>query len=171
MKTKYGADGFFLAICRMRLVTLLIAWLACCCCPCRHPASSTRDSVRVETVIRTERIPDTVFIEVPVEHERQTVRDTTSHLETSFAVSDARINPDGSLFHSLENKPQKRPVPTEKEIIYRDSIIYRDRTNTEIIEVGRKLTWWQQTKMQGFWILLTIILFIWKQPFAFLLKK
>ena len=127
------------------------------CCPCRHLTTSTRDSVRIETIVRTERIPDTVFVEVPVERERQTVRDTTSHLETSFAVSDARINPDGELSHSLENKPQKRPIPTEKEIIYRDSIIYRGRDTTEIVEVERQLTWWQQTKMRGFWVLLAVI--------------
>lgn len=141
------------------------------CCPCRHLATSTRDSVRIETVVRTERIPDTVFVEVPVERDRQTVRDTTSHLETSFAVSDARIDPDGALFHSLENKPQKRPVPTEKEIIYRDSIIYRDRTNTEIVEVERKLTWWQQTKMRGFWVLLAVLVFVFRKNVIALARR
>lgn len=139
-------------------IIILAAMTACC--PCRHLTTSTRDSVRVETVVRTERIPDTVFVDVPAERERQTVRDTTSHLETSFAISDARINPDGALFHSLENKPQKRPVSTEKEVIYRDSIIYLNRTNTETIEVERKLTWWQQTKMRGFWVLLAVVVII-----------
>lgn len=116
---------------------VLFAVLLTACCPCRHLTTSTRDSVRIETIVRTERIPDTVLIEVPAERERQTVRDTVSRLETSFAVSDARIEPDGALFHSLENKPQKHPVPTEKQIIYRDSVIYRDRTNSEIVEVER----------------------------------
>lgn len=139
-------------------IIILAAMTACC--PCRHLTTSARDSVRVETVVRTERIPDTVFVEVPMERERQTVRDTTSHLETSFAVSDARINPNGALFHSLENKPQNRPVPIEKEVIYRDSIVYQDRTKTEIVEVKRKLTWWQQTKMCGFWVLLAVVIFI-----------
>lgn len=141
------------------------------CCPCRHLTTSTRDSVRVETIIHTEYISDTVFIEVPVERVRQIVRDTTSHLETSFAVSDARINPFGALFHSLENKPQNRPVPTEKEVIYRDSIIYRDRTNSEIIEVERKLTWWQQTKMRGFWILLAVVLLLFRKNITTLARR
>lgn len=83
-----------------------------------------------------------------------------SHLETSYAVSDARITPDGSLFHSLANKPQKRPVPTEKEIIYRDSIVSRDRVNREVVEVERKLTWWQQTQMKGFWIVLVVLVLV-----------
>lgn len=152
------------------LLIILLAVLTACC-PCRHLATSTRDSVRVETVVRTERVPDTVLIEVPVERERQTVRDTTSHLETSFAVSEARIDPDGALFHSLENKPQNRPVPTEKEVIYRDSIIYRDRTNTEIVEVERKLTWWQQTKMRGFWVLLAVLAFVFRKNIVALARR
>jgi hypothetical protein len=101
-----------------------------------------------------------VFVEVPLEIERQTVRDTTSHLETSYAVSDALITPDGALFHSLANKPQKKPIPTEKEVIYRDSMIYRDRVNTDIVEVERKLTWWQQTQMKGFWIVLAVLVLV-----------
>lgn len=141
------------------------------CCPCRHLTSSTRDSVRVETVVRTERVPDTVFVEIPVERERQTVRDTTSHLETSFAVSDARINPDGELFHSLENKPQNRPVPTEKEVVYRDSIFYQDKTITEIVEVERKLTRWQQTKMRCFWVLLAVVLLLFRKNITTLARR
>lgn len=140
---------------RILCIILLVGMSACC--PCRHLTKFTRDSVRIETIVRTERIPDTVFVEVPAERERQTVRDTVSRLETSFAVSDARIEPDGALFHSLENKPKIRPVPTEKEVVFRDSIVYRDRTNTEIIEVERRLTWWQQTQMRGFWVLLAVL--------------
>ena len=147
---------------KLRQVILcgIVTVLAVACCPCRHLTTTTQDSVRVETVVRTEYIPDTVFVEVPLEIERQTVRDTMSHLETSYAVSDARITPDGSLFHSLANKPQKRPVPTEKEIIYRDSIVSRDRVNREVVEVERKLTWWQQTQMKGFWIVLVVLVLV-----------
>lgn len=133
------------------------------CCPTRPIATSTRDSVRVKTVIRTEYIPDTVFIEIPVESERQTVRDTTSHLETSFAVSDAHINPDGSLFHSIANKPQKRPIATEKEVIHKDSIVYRDRTQTEVVKVERELTRWQKIQMRGFWVALVVLLLTYGQ--------
>ncbi len=140
------------------------------CCPCRHLTTTTRDSVRVETVIRTERVPDTVFVEVPVESVRQTVRDTTSHLETTFAVSDARILADGSLFHSLENIPQKRPVPTEKEIEYHETNEYHGHEDAEIVEVARPLTWWQQTQIRGFWMLLLILLVICRKQITGLAK-
>lgn len=154
-----------------RILFIILLAVMTACSPCRHLTTSTRDSVRIETIVRTERVPDTVFVEVPVERERQTVRDTTSHLETSFAISDARINPDGALFHSLENKPQNRPIPTEKEVIYQDKIIYRDRTKTEIAEVERKLTWWQQTKMRGFWILLAVVVFLFRKDIITLARR
>ena len=109
---------------------------------------------------RTEHIPDTVFIEIPVESERQTVRDTTSHLETSFAVSDARITSDGALFHSLENKTQKKPILTEKEIIYRDSIVYRDKIVEKSVPVKRELTKWQKFQIKGFWIILSLFIIV-----------
>lgn len=154
-----------------RILFIILLAVMTACCPCRHLTTSTRDSVRIETIVRTERVPDTVFVEVPIERDRQTVRDTTSHLETSFAISDARINPDGALFHSLENKPQKRPIPTEKEVIYQDKIIYRDRTKTEIVEVERKLTWWQQTKMRGFWILWAVVVFLFRKNLITLARR
>ncbi len=139
------------------LVIIAAAYMAVGCCPVVQLATDTVDSVRVETVVKYERVLDTVYIEVPVEIVRETVRDTTSHLETSFAQSDARINSDGSLFHSLKNKPQSRPVEIETEIVYRDSIVYRDRVETKTVEVPRDFTWWQQTKIKGFWAMLTIL--------------
>ncbi len=153
------------------LLLIFILAVVSACCQCRHLSTSTADSIRVETVVRYKRVLDTVYIDVPVEIVRETVRDTISHLETSFAASDARINPDGSLFHSLANKPQKRPEPIEKDVIYRDSIIYRDRVNTEIVEVERKLTWWQQTKMRGFWLLLVVVVFIFRKNLATLARR
>lgn len=126
------------------IIACILSVLIVACCPCRNLSTTgIRDSVNIKTITRTEIVIDTVFVEVLFERDRQTVRDSTSHLETSFAVSDARINKDGSLTHTLENKPQNRPVAAEKEIIYKDSIIYRNKTITETLEVN-KLRWWQK---------------------------
>lgn len=154
--------------------TALVAVLTSCSTS-RHLATSNniKDSVRVETVVRYESVLDTVFIEIPIERERQTVRDTTSHLETSFALSDARINEDGTLYHSLENKPQKRPTEIQKEVVYRDSIVYRDRTGEveKVVEVERELTWWQKAQMKGFWVLLLILSWICRKPLLKLVRR
>ena len=111
--------------------------------------------MRVETVIRTEYVRDTVEVEIPVERTMQIAEDS-SHLETVYAVSDAFLRADGRLYHTLENKAGKRPVEVKKEVVYRDSIVYRDRVvrETETKEVPRELTWWQKTRMKGFWVLL-----------------
>ena len=104
---------------------------------------STKVEVRTETVIEK----DTVFVELPRVVERVAVQDTTSHLENEFALSDARIS-GGVLKHSLETKPVKMPAVVDKQIVYRDSIVFRDRVQTETVEVEKKLTGWQQAKLR-----------------------
>lgn len=148
----------------MRLLILCITiGLLPGCCPCKHLSTNTRDSISIETRIHKIYIKDTLRFQIPPYSKRQVVRDTSSHLETPLAVSDAWINNDGSLGHSLENKPQDIPVPFEKEVIYRDSIVYKDKTDTKIVEVERRLTWWQQTKMRGFWLLLGVVVFVFRK--------
>ena len=134
--------------------------------------SDRRDSVRVETVIRTEYIRDTVEVEIPVERTVQIAEDS-SHLETVYAVSDAFLRADGRLYHTLENKAGKRPVEVKKEVVYRDSIVYRDRAvrETETKEVPRELTWWQKTQMKGFWVLLLILSWICRKPLLKLVRR
>ena len=142
--------------------TALVAVLTSCS-PSRHLATSNniKDSVRVETVIRTEYVRDTVEVEIPVERTMQIAEDS-SHLETVYAVSDAFLRADGRLYHTLENKAGKRPVEVKKEVVYRDSIVYRDRAvrETETKEVPRELTWWQKAQMKGFWVILFILVIV-----------
>lgn len=153
-------------------IILLAVMLAVGCCPARKAVAPTvRDSVRVETQIRTEYVRDTVLVEVPVEEKAQTVRDTTSHLETTFAESDAAITPDGALYHTLRNKPQRHPAEVETKVVYRDSVIYRDRIKTERVEVERDLTWWQQTRLRGFWLLLAVVVWLLRKPVVELVRR
>ena len=126
------------------------------CCPCRRLAVSTADSVRVETRIRREVVSDTVLVALPRESEWVVVRDTSSRLETSLAVSEARINPDGTLFHSLANRQAELPAAVERVTEVRDSIVWRERTVTQTIETPRPLTRWQRLRMEGFWVLLAV---------------
>lgn len=147
----------------MKHFLCLIAVSLCACCPCRSLTSTTADSVRIETVVRTEFVKDTVYIDVPREVVREIVADS-SHLETEYARSDARILVNGQLYHSLENKTQKRPVEAQTRIEYRDSVVYRDRVQREVVEVEKRLTAWQRLQMTGFWMFVTAILAIvaWK---------
>ena len=124
---------------------LLFLALASACSTVRQlpTTDSTKVEVRTETVIEK----DTVFVELPRVVERVAVQDTTSHLENEFALSDARIT-GGVLKHSLETKPVKMPAIIDKQIVYRDSIVFRDRVQTVTVEVEKKLTGWQQAKLR-----------------------
>lgn len=124
---------------------LLFLALASACSTVRPlpTTDSTKVEVRTETVIEK----DTVFVELPRVVERVAVQDTTSHLENEFALSDACIS-SGVLKHSLETKPVKMPAVVDKQIVYRDSIVFRDRVQTQTVEVEKKLTGWQQAKLR-----------------------
>ena len=124
---------------------LLFLALASACSTVRPlpTTDSTKVEVRTETVIEK----DTVYVELPRVVERVAVQDTTSHLENEFALSDARISA-GVLKHSLETKPVKMPAVVDKQIVYRDSIVFRDRVQTVTVEVEKKLTGWQQAKLR-----------------------
>ena len=124
---------------------LLFLALASACSTVRPlpTTDSTKVEVRTETVIEK----DTVYVELPRVVERVAVQDTTSHLENEFALSDARIS-GGVLKHSLETKPVKMPAVVDKQIVYRDSVVFRDRVQTQTVEVEKKLTGWQQAKIR-----------------------
>ena len=124
---------------------LLFLALASACSTVRPlpTTDSTKVEVRTETVIEK----DTVYVELPRVVERVAVQDTTSHLENEFARSDARIS-GGVLKHSLETKPVKMPAVVDKQIVYRDSIVFRERVQTQTVEVEKKLTGWQQAKLR-----------------------
>ena len=79
------------------------------------PVESKVDSVIIEKIV--ERV-DSVYFPVPSESS-EVVREDSSHLETSVAISDAKIDSNGVLHHTLKNKN----TSLKKEIVYRDKII------------------------------------------------
>ena len=117
------------------------------CGAAKHAAPERSDSTRVEVRTITQTVHDTAYIELPVFVELNVTKDTTSTLENPYAKSEASIT-DGLLSHSLQTKPTRQPVKIEKEIVYRDSIVFRDRTETVTVEVEKELTKWQSFKMK-----------------------
>lgn len=135
------------------------------CYPGRNIQSSSSDSVRLEIRERTVFVRDTVWRDFPLISETVTVQTDSSHLENRYAVSDARIRADGSLYHALSTKPQKEAIPIDRPVVYRDSIVYRDRNSERVVavEVERDPTWWQQTQIRGFWLLLAVLaIVVWR---------
>lgn len=144
-------------------------------CASSRPLSENihqQDSVDVRVETRIEYVPDTVFIEIPAQTSERETADSTSHLENDYATSDARINPDGTLYHNLKTKPQKKPVEFEKPVERKDSVIYKTKTvtKTKIEKVPRDLTWWQKTQIYGFWVILFILVIVYRKKILSLIK-
>lgn len=114
-------------------------------------------SERREVEYRTQYIErvDTAYVELPVVSERTATRDTLSRLENDYALSVAEIRRGGVLFHSLETKPARRPVPVIAKEAVRDSVVYRDReVKVETpVEVACPLSSFVKAQIIGFWAL------------------
>lgn len=141
----------------MRSSVIAIALILVGCCPCKQLATGTTDSTRVEIRERIVKVRDTVVVELPAERVEVITPDTTSTVQTSLATSTATVS-GGVLTHSIENKKTAIRKPTEVRVDVRDSIIYRDRQTTKVVEVERELTAWQRFRLDGFWALLSVVL-------------
>lgn len=155
------------------IIILAAALLLGGCSPCKHIATTQqRDSTCIEVRTEVIYVPDTVFVEIPAQTAERTTVDSVSHLENEYAISDAKINNDGTLYHDLRTKPQQKPVPIEKPVEHKDSIIYRDKVIEKVVPVEKELTKWQKTQMRGFWIV-SIILFVvvFRKPLLNLIRR
>ena len=119
---------------------------------------NNNDSTYTETHTRIDYVKDTLWYAIPGQKAESTARDS-SHLENDFAVSDARIMPDGTLHHTLETKPQEKPIEFDKPVESKDSIVYKYKTRTDImtVEVEKPLGWWQQARLKLFWPLVAVV--------------
>ena len=132
----------------MKTLYLILSLLSCAACSvCRQaaPAESSRVEVRTETVIRK----DTIFLELPVIEKVVETLDTASTIENKYAKSTASVS-NGILTHSLSTKAVKEPVIVDKQIVYRDSLVYVDRVVPQMVE--KQLSGWQKFKLRlGGW--------------------
>ena len=128
-----------------RFLPLLLLLGAFACSTVRQLPST--DSTKVEVRTETVTVHDTAYVELPVIIEKVATLDTTSTLENKFARSEASVSA-GILSHTLETKPVQLPVQVETKIVYKDSLVYRDRVQTQTVEVEKKLTAWQHAKMK-----------------------
>ena len=117
------------------------------CSPRITPPAEIRDSVRVE--IRERPVHDTAYVDVPLIKEVNVTRDTSSHLENEYAMSDASIS-NGTLRHSLETRPHKIAAPVT--LIVHDTLTVEKKAETIIKEVNVLSKW------QGFQIILGRVL-------------
>lgn len=161
-----------------RLLSIALSCLLCACgTQKKFTTTVIAESENKNVEVRYEKIfvPDTVYLEIPAQTAERTTKDSTSNLENDFATSTARINPDGTLYHDLNTKPQDKPVPTEKEIERNDSIVYIDRFTEVPIPVEKELSWWEQTCIKWFpysigTLLLSLIVIL-RKPMLNLIRR
>ena len=142
----------------MRHLLPLLLLLAASACSTVRQLPSVTDSTKVEVRVVEKIVRDTAYVELPVIVEKVATLDTASVLENKYAKSEASVS-GGVLTHSLATKPVREPVEVEYKEVVRDSIVYRDRIETQTVEVERKLTWWQTLKMKagGLFLLIALI--------------
>jgi hypothetical protein len=142
----------------MRHLLPLLLLLAASACSTVRQLPSVTDSTKVEVRVVEKIVRDTAYVELPVIVEKVATLDTASVLENKYAKSEASVS-GGVLTHSLATKPAREPVAVEYKEVVRDSIVYRDRIETQTVEVERKLTWWQTLKMKagGLFLLIALI--------------
>lgn len=139
------------------LMVIIISLIGCKTSKQTAPPTFVKDSTNIKVIYRTEWKTDTVYLSIPAQKAESTVRDSSSFLENDFASSLARINPDGSLFHNLNTKPQDKPIPIKTQIEYRDSIAYKSKLVKIPIIVERELSEWEKTCKDGFPIVLFLL--------------
>lgn len=168
-------------------VLLLMALIMTSCHTSKKATSSTpvivtnTDSVRTE-YIETVRI-DTVTVEVPIPAESisQVVRDSTSHVETSLAESDAWINEDGSLGHSIRNKDKN--MQADIPVAVKDTQTNNTASSVkevpvpypEPVYIERNPTLWESIRLKSFWYLVGMlglsVVWIFRKNIISLIKK
>ena len=151
-----------------RFLPLFLTLLVSACSTVRPIPTTDSTKVEVRTVVET--VHDTAYVELPVIIEKRATLDTASTLENQYAKSEAIV--EGSiLHHSLETKAVSLPVKVEKQIVYKDSLVYRDRIQTVTVQVEKSLTGWQKFKLKlGGICFILIILFGLYFTYSFLSK-
>ena len=143
---------------KLTLKNFILLYLALSCVACSVSRQVTSGETKVEVRTETKYEKDTVYFEIPVYIEKVQTLDTSSVLENKYSKSEASVS-DGVLTHNLATKPYKQPVEVEKQIVYRDSLVYVDKIITNTVEVEKQLTSWQKFLM-SFGSLVFFALFI-----------
>lgn len=164
---------------------LMLTLMAACQSPKRLMTTEPpvlNDTLIENTIIVERWRIDTLLVEVPIpaQSEKIITFDGSSHLETDFALSDAWVNPDGSLGHWLRNKLTSYGAQVSVPVKDTQSAKIREVVREIPVEVPtpypveKELTLMQQIKINSFWYLVGFlcicVLFVFQKPLLKLFK-
>lgn len=110
---------------------------------CRSSSVSLMQSSDVKkAVISYQEVTtiDTMTLPIPRESISVCSKDSMSRLETSVAISVARLKQDGTILHELHNKLQNCTIYVPSKTIIRDTIMFHEVNTSEVSkekQVGR----------------------------------
>lgn len=127
----------------MRLVSLATCSLMLLMASCRSGSVSIMQSSDVQKALISYQeftTIDTMTMPIPRESISVCSMDSISRLETSVAVSVARLKEDGTIHHELYNKVQNCTIYVPSKTIIRDTIKFHQVNTSEVSkekQVGR----------------------------------
>lgn len=174
-----------------RFLVIIVGVLALTSCHTHKQASNVvpaepitlnnSDSVTTETIVKTVYVPIRVEVPVPQQSVVNISEADTSHIETDVAESDAWIRPDGSLYHTLQNKDVSLSAETylPETTTNSNKAIIKEREvavpKPYPVYVEKSLSKWVQFKLSAFWYLVGAALlagvYILRKPLLILIRK
>ena len=119
----------------MRLISLATCSLMLLMASCRTSSVSVLQSSDVEKAVISYQeytTIDTMTLPIPRESISVCSTDSISRLETSVAVSVARLKEDGTIHHELHNKVQNCTIFIPSKTIIRDTIMFHEVNTSEV---------------------------------------
>ena len=119
----------------MRLVSLATCSLMLLMASCQSSSVSVMKSSDVEKAVISYQeytTIDTMTLPIPRESISVCSMDSISRLETSVAVSVARLKQDGTIHHELHNKVQNCTIYVPSKTIIRDTIKFHQVNTSEV---------------------------------------
>lgn len=127
----------------MRYFSLATCSLMLLMASCRSGSVSVKQSSDIEKAVISYQeytTIDTMTLPIPGESISVCSTDSISRLETSVAISIARLKEDGSILHELHNKVQNCTIYVPSKTIIRDTIKFHQVNTSEVSkekQVGR----------------------------------
>ena len=119
----------------MRYFSLATCSLILLMASCRSGSMSVMQTSDVEKAVISYQeytTIDTMTLPIPRESISVCSIDSISRLETSVAVSVARLEQDGTIHHELHNKMQNCTIYVPSKTIIRDTIMFHEVNNSEV---------------------------------------